>query len=85
MTHTLKSTGTEEGQAGLQRLELNLHLKAVDLHGAEDLTHGHVRLIQSGHPADTETRLDPALAAHETEERTTSGSKLSQTMCLSSL
>lgn len=58
---TLKYTRIEEGQTGLQRLKLNLQLKVVDLHGAEDLAHGHVRLIQTGHPADTETCLNPTL------------------------
>lgn len=47
----LHFTGAEEDQAGPQCLQLNLWLEVVDLHGAEDLTHGHVQLIQTGRPS----------------------------------
>lgn len=46
-------TWAEEDQTGLQRLQLHLRLEVVGLHGAEDLTHGHVELIQTGRPAPT--------------------------------
>lgn len=38
-------TWAEKHQAGMQSLQLNLFVEVVDLHGAEDLTHGHVQLI----------------------------------------
>lgn len=43
-------TRVEEDQTGLQSLPLNLWFKVVGLDGAEDLTHGHVQLIQTGCP-----------------------------------
>lgn len=46
----LSGTWAEEDQAGLQSLQLNLRLEVVDFHGAEDLTHGHVQLIQTSGP-----------------------------------
>ena len=52
MYRALNCTWAEEDQAGLQSLQLNLRLEVVDLHGAEDLTHGHVQLIQTGYPTD---------------------------------
>lgn len=52
----LRRTWTEEDQAGLQGLQLNLRLEVVDLDGAEDLTHGHVQLVQTGCPAAKERR-----------------------------
>lgn len=49
-----KRTWAEEDQAGPQGRQLNLRLEVMDLHGAEDLTHGHVQLIQTGRPAGRE-------------------------------
>lgn len=45
-----EGTWTEEDQAGLQRLQLNLRFEVVDLHDAEDLTHDRVQLIKRGRP-----------------------------------
>lgn len=58
LANTFKWTWAEEDQAGLQSLQLNLRLEVMDLHGAEDLTHGHVRLVQTGCPAGTEKQSE---------------------------
>lgn len=47
-------TRVEQDQTGLQSLQLNLRLKIVGLDGAEDLTHDHVQLVQTGCPAGRE-------------------------------
>lgn len=46
-------TRAKEDQAGLQSLQLNLRIKVMKLHGAEDLVHGHGQLIQTGCPTNT--------------------------------
>lgn len=46
-------TRAKEDQAGLQSLQLNLGIKVMKLHGAEDLVHGHGQLIQTGGPTNT--------------------------------
>lgn len=46
-------TRAKEDQAGLKSLQLNLGIKVMKLHGAEDLVHGHGQLIQTGGPTNT--------------------------------
>lgn len=53
LLETPERTWKKEDQTGLQRLQLDLWCEVVDLHGAEDLTHGHVQLIQAGSPTKT--------------------------------
>lgn len=46
-----RGTWAEEHQAGLQGLQLDLGLEVVELHGLQDLVHGHVELVQTGRSA----------------------------------
>ena len=48
----LSSTWAEEDQAGSQGLHQDLGLEVMDLHGRQDLIHGHDYLIQTGSPTD---------------------------------
>lgn len=51
-----RCTWAEEDQAGPQSRQLNVRLKVMDLHDAENLTHGHVQLIQAGRPDEQRKR-----------------------------